>query len=301
MSVRRIAVALGLALGITYLALSGYMGHTLTTTAHKPFGKAPAAYGLPYEDVHFASRDDALRLSGWLIAPTDGEARFRPAIMVHGWTSHRESELGSRALEVAAHHAGRGRWVLMFDLRGWGQSEGSRFSLGPREAGDLGAAIDFLVERGLADDGVDLLGYSMGGATSLLVAADDERVRAVVNDSSYAELGPLLELEVPKASGLPPLFTPGAVYVASALTGADLYSVRPLTAVATLRQRRVPLMVIHGEADTLVPVAHGRRIAATYGPSADTLFVPGATHVRSYSVDPIRYLSRVDAFLEASS
>jgi hypothetical protein len=61
--------------------------------------------------------------------------------------------------------------------------------------------------------------------------------------------------------------------------------------------RSVPLLVIHGEGDTLVPVAHGQRIAATYGPGAHTPFVPGTEHVHAYAADPRRYLARVDAFV----
>jgi fermentation-respiration switch protein FrsA (DUF1100 family) len=54
--------------------------------------------------------------------------------------------------------------------------------------------------------------------------------------------------------------------------------------------------VIHGEADPLIPVGHGRRIAAAYGAGAETLFVPGAAHVGSYVTAPDAYLGRVLPF-----
>jgi hypothetical protein len=191
--------------------------------------------------------------------------------------------------------------VLLFDLRGSGQSGGDHFTLGAKEVWDMGGAIDFLAQRGLAANGVDVLGYSMGGATALLDAPDEPLVRAVVEDSAYALLGDLIEDQLPKASHLPTWFTPGTVLLARPLVGIDPYAIRPIDHVATLAAHGVPLLVIHGEADTTVPVDHGYRIAAAYdGPGVQTLFVPGAEHVRSYEVDPETYLQTLTRFLDGT-
>ena len=87
-------------------------------------------------------------------------------------------------------------------------------------------------------------------------------MRAVVEDSGYADLGEVLDVQVPKASGLPRWFTPGVVFMAWPLMGVNAYAIRPVDAVPTLAARGVPLLVIHGAGDTLVPVNHGRRLAA---------------------------------------
>jgi uncharacterized protein len=289
-----VIVAFAASAALVYAGISAYMGNTLTQTIRRGIDRSPDNYGLTYEDVSFPSRDDGLRLDGWLI---QAGAR-RPVIIVHGWNQNRQSEADARVLEIAAHLVRTGHPVLLFDLRGCGRSEGSRFSLGPKEVRDVGGAIDFMAARGLASDGVDVLGYSMGAAASLLVAPTEPRVRAVVEDSGYAELASILDQKVPEQSGLPGLFTPGTVLVGSLLTGANLYSVAPVAGVETLAQHGVPLLVIHGEADSLVPVAHGRRLAATYGPRSETYFVPGAEHVRAYETDPAKYLARVDSFFE---
>ena len=63
-----------------------------------------------------------------------------------------------------------------------------------------------------------------------------------------------------------------------------------------LAGRGVPLLVIHGEDDPLIPVRHGRRLAAAYGAGAETLFAPGAGHVRSYVTDPGTYVDRLVGF-----
>jgi pimeloyl-ACP methyl ester carboxylesterase len=286
---------------LAYAAVSARVGDALTTTDRRVFDHYPEQYGLTYEDVSFTSREDRLMLSGWLLVPAAGSQSERPVVMVHGWKKDRQSELDSRILEVAVHLVRSGRFVLVFDLRGWGHSEGDRFSMGPREARDVGGAIDFLGRRGLAADGVDLLGYSMGAAAVLLEAPTEPNVRAVVADSGYAELASLLNEQVPKYSGLPPLFTPGAVLAASFLTGVNWYTVRPVDGVATLAARGVPLLIIHGEADTLVPVSHARRLAAAYGQRAETFFVPGAEHVGAFKAATSAYLRRLDDFFHRAA
>jgi pimeloyl-ACP methyl ester carboxylesterase len=69
---------------------------------------------------------------------------------------------------------------LVFDFRGCGQSSGV-FGYGWDEQKDLAAAIEFLLSRPEArkDEGVFVVGHSLGGAVALYVAEGDRRVRGV--------------------------------------------------------------------------------------------------------------------------
>jgi pimeloyl-ACP methyl ester carboxylesterase len=291
-------VSLGIVL---YLVLSWHVADVLTTGDHHPVDHMPAELGLSYEDVVFRSRGDGVLLSGWLLRP-DGDTRaVRPVVIVHGWRRDRQSELEGRVLEVAASLTRSGHTVLLFDLRGWGRSEGERFSLGANETRDVGGAIEYLAGRGLAPDGVNLLGYSMGASTVLLTAPEDGRVRAVVEDSGYAELAPLLDQLVPRYSGLPSAFTPAVVLFGGLLTGADLRGVRPIDGMSQLAHRGTPLLSVHGEQDDLVPVAQARKLAAAYGQQAETWIVPGAEHVGAFEVETNRYLQRLDDFFHRAA
>lgn len=144
----------------------------------------------------------------------------------------------------------------------------------------------------------------MGGATALLTAAEDPRPAAVAVDSAYADLGELLAVQIPKQSGLPPVFTPGVILAVRLLYGADAGAVRPDRAVAQLGAR--PLLIVHGEADGLVPVDNARRLFAAAacpagGPcGAQIELFPGADHVKSYRSDPDRYLAIVLRFWQAA-
>ncbi len=287
---------------ILYLLICGYVALALTATARKPFTRSPEQYGLSYETVAFPSRVDHVPLEGWLLATApeaaDPAATRRPVVIVHGKGGDREDAADGKVLEIAAALVKAGHPVLLFDLRGSGRSGGAHFTLGAQEVRDVGGAIDFLQQRGLARDGVDLLGYSMGAATALMEAPHEPAVRAVVEDSSYADLGEIIADQFPKMSGLPGWFAPGVILMARPLLGVDAYSIRPADGAARLAEQHTPLLVIHGEADTLIPVIHGRRIAARYGPGVQTLFVSGAKHTAAYSVAPQTYLDKLLAFLD---
>jgi uncharacterized protein len=289
-----------LLLMLGYAAICGYMAFTLTEPERQPFLFFPEQYGLTYATVDFPSRVDAIPLDGWLLQPSEGVRQRRPVVVVHGKGADRTREAHNHVLQIAADLVRGGHAVLLFDLRGTGRSGGDHYTLGAKEVRDLGGAIDYLESRGLASRGVDLLGYSMGGATVLLDASDEPLVRAVAEDSAYADLGDLVDDQLPKASHLPGVFTPGTVFMARPLVGFDLYAIRPVDHVAALATRGVPLLVIHGEADNTIPVSHGRRIAAAYGRSVETMFVAGAEHVRSYESAPAAYLARLEAFFNAA-
>jgi fermentation-respiration switch protein FrsA (DUF1100 family) len=59
----------------------------------------------------------------------------------------------------------------------------------------------------------------------------------------------------------------------------------------------VPLLLIHGDADTTVPPADGRRLVALAGPSAEHWTVPGAGHGGAHRAAPVEWDDRVSAFV----
>ena len=82
---------------------------------------------------------------------------------------------------------------------------------------------------------------------------------------------------------------------ATRVLGADPRATEPSRVIGLLET--VPLLLIHGEADTTVPIADGRRLAALAGPSSEHWVVPGAGHSGSHAVAPDDYERRVTDFL----
>jgi fermentation-respiration switch protein FrsA (DUF1100 family) len=253
---------------------------------------SPADLGLNFEPVTFASSGDHVQLQGWYL-PALGT---RAIVMVHGvdgnrWdTFHHQDRLA--ALLV---HAGYD--VLTFDLRGNGESGGDRLGLGWLERQDVAGAVAYVRGRGIATGRIGLWGQSFGGATVLLSAPELPEVGAVVSDSAFADVRPLLEAEIQARTGLPPVFIPGLSFFTNVLYGIDLSVIPPERAVAGIAPR--PILFIHGTADPRIPVQHAYRLkAAARGPTDDLWVVPGAGHVLSYDLEPDAYATRLLNFYE---
>ena len=104
---------------------------------------------------------------------------------------------------------------------------------------------------------------------------------------------------VPAASRLP---GPASTFLASRLFDAatrtldgDPRATDPIKVIGLVDP--VPLLLIHGEADTTVPIADGRRLAAAAGPSTEHWVVPGAGHGRAHATATAEYEARVTTFL----
>jgi fermentation-respiration switch protein FrsA (DUF1100 family) len=124
-------------------------------------------------------------------------------------------------------------------------------------------------------------------------SAPRPRIVAVVADSVAPEL------EVPIASrlrGPAPEFLAARLFdgVARRL-GADPRATEPGRVIGLIEP--LPLLIIHGAADTTVPLADGQRLADLAGPSAEHWVIPAAEHSGGHRADPEAYERRVTRFL----
>jgi fermentation-respiration switch protein FrsA (DUF1100 family) len=248
-------------------------------------GPAPSERGWVYRDVSFAD-SAGLVLRGWWIPGT----RHQTVVMVHGWTSSRQEPM-SRAGYL---HAG-GYNLLLFDLRGHGASDGGYTTLGWAEPDDVRAAVRFA--RAQDAGPIALLGYSMGASAAVEAAAGDPDVRAVVEDSGFADAIDVVRWTFVRTTRLPadPFAYP-LLALSAADLGVDMARIRPVSAAAQLT---TPLLAIIGTADTMVPPAQGYAIFnAARGPK-QLLVVPGAGHVGGYARAPALYSRTVLDFLAA--
>lgn len=130
---------------------------------------------------------DSTQSAGWFLS------RGKPApvvILSHGYGSNR-SELLTLAFELwkAGYH------ILLYDMRGHGESPVKWSGLGTYEKDDLLSAIKFLKTKKtdggqeLIDGRVGLYGVDMGGYISLVASSQDPTVKAVAVDSVYPDMG----------------------------------------------------------------------------------------------------------------
>lgn len=251
------------------------------------------AQGLKIENVAFTSREDKLQLKGWFIpAP----ASQKTVIFVHGYGKNRLQE-DVPAIAIARELVAKGCNVLLFDLRNSGESQGELTSVGQFEKRDLLGAIDYIKSRGAQGKHIGLLGFSMGGATSVLAAAEAKEVEALVVDSSFADLSAYLKENLPVWSNLPDFpFTRMIMTLMPPVTGINPEEVSPLKAVS---QMKTPVYFIHGRADTTTPYKDSEQLyQAAASPDKELWLVDGAVHVKSYQIQPKEYIKRVTAFFD---
>lgn len=282
------------AVSLAYPAIAVYGAQRATRLRRRPVGIAPESIAGEWEAVSFPARGDGLALRGWWYP--NGGAR-RALVLLHG-RGHNRYDRNWQSDAIARALLRRGYAVLMFDLRGHGESPRSRLSYGVREAADALGALDFLRERGFADEAVAMLGSSYGAAAMLLALPKLTRIAGLVADSTYAELWPVVAAEIPRHS--PRLARlrpgPGMRLAARLLFRVDLSAARPIAAVGTAATP--PILFIHGAADGYVPPAHSERLrAAARHPASELWLVPDADHALTYAAAPDEWLERVTAFL----
>ena len=293
-----------------YTALSIYIATQLVYVPQKPLYATPASLGLQFKYVTFPSRIDQVQLKGWYIPgvlPNGNLTSQRTIIMVHGTRTNRTDKKAG-LLKLSGELARHGFAILAFDMRGAGESPPAPLSLGYFEQRDVLGAVDFLRSGPIPYPVLGRThiiggwGVSMGAATLMMAAAQAPAIRAVVSDSAYADIIPILEREVPKGGHLPSLFTPGTLFAAKVLYGIDFYAVRPEDIVASIAPR--PILFIHGAIDHYIPPSNMNILAAAARTVPDanvqTWSVPGADHAQSFNTEGAVYVDRVVAFYTAA-
>jgi dipeptidyl aminopeptidase/acylaminoacyl peptidase len=287
---RAVLAAVALLLAV-YLGISALAAHILTTP-RRSFdpSETPASFSLAYQDVRFPAREDGLMIAGWYIPY---RSSHRAVVLVHGKDSIRTREFRGDFVDLAAALHKSGFAVLMIDLRGHGQSDAARFGFGLRERRDVLGAVDWLKSQGFRPGSIGVLGVSMGAASSIGAAVEEPAIGALVEDSGYAAIYPIIQKEWEEVSRLPDFFLQPTLLIGRLLLGYDITTARPVEEIDDIAPR--PVMIIHGRADQLVPLDDAEQLRAA-NPGAELWVVPGAGHARAYNTDPRAYVERVAGF-----
>jgi pimeloyl-ACP methyl ester carboxylesterase len=274
----------------TILGISGYAASSLTKFERVPIGSNPADFGLEYVDVSFPSRD-GLTLRGWWLEGGDDNPII---VVVHGSGGNR-ADPAERMLGIAKDLVSYGYSVLMFDMRGHGESEGEYISAGYYEKNDLLGAIDYIRGRGI-ENKIGVLGFSMGAAVCLMAAPESDEIDAVVADSAYADIVSIIESEFAERSDLPKFFVPIILSMTRNIYDIDFTAIKPEEAV---KEISVPVFIIHGGQDEMIPVQHAYRLKeASQNPDSRLWIVPEAEHANSYLARPTEYKEQVISFFD---
>jgi len=202
----------------------------------------PKDLGLHYEEVSLVTEDN-ITLRGWFI-PQEQASTGKTIIALHGYPADKGNILPAIAFLSQRYN------LLLFDFRYLGESGGSHSTVGAEETRDLRSAIAYLRSRGVKEVGV--WGFSLGGAVALMTAPHTPEIKAVVSESSYAQL----DLMVPALYTIPVLRYPLGWLTAlwaRIFLGVDLKNVSPKDSARNLK---IPVLIVHSRGDHLISFQH---------------------------------------------
>jgi fermentation-respiration switch protein FrsA (DUF1100 family) len=216
--------------------------------------QTPAAVGLAYEEVFFTT-GDGLRLHGWFV-PGTGDVTW---VWFHGNggnIGHRVEELGRFRREMGINQ-------FIFDYRGYGRSEGT-----PSEEGtyqDARAALAYLHSRpDVAAGKIVYFGRSLGAAVAVELAASHPP-SGLVLVAAFSSMEDMAQLTFPC---LPVRFLVKGHY----------------DSLSRVRQVRSPLLVMHGDLDSTVPLSQGEKLFNAANAPKRFHLLTGAGHNDTYQV-----------------
>ncbi len=232
----------------------------------------PATWGFKYENIGFKSADGT-SLHGWFIPAKNPRARGT-VVFSHG-------NAGS-----VGHHLGFVMWlaeagfnVMMYDYRGFGKSAGSVDRRGI--VNDVKAAFAYVAKRRDVDTRrLVSYGHSLGGAKSVTALGESpvKGLRAVMIEGAFASYQTMARVIGGR--------------LGESLVTDDL---APKDFVGKLSP--VPLLVVHGTRDEIVPVSQGRQLFESARQPKTLFEVKDGHHGDSLARDQGAYRKRVLVWL----
>lgn len=221
-----------------------------------------------FREVELTSAD-GLRLWAW---HWPGRPEAVTLLVLHGNAGHRGHRLGWME---DLHGLGYG--VFMLDYRGYGGSAGS-----PTEEGlykDAEAAADWLKSQGKRR--LVYIGESLGCGVAVELATR-EPPAGLILQSGFSSAVDVARKAYP--------------YLPVRWLMKDRYE-----SIPKMSKISCPILVIHGERDSLIPVRLGRALYEAAREPKEWLAVPGAGHNDVPFAGGREYLSRIDTFLRKMS
>jgi fermentation-respiration switch protein FrsA (DUF1100 family) len=226
----------------------------------------PSDYGLKYEDVFFEAAD-GVKLHGWWV-PKAGA----PVLV---WFHGNAGNISHRLENIKLLHDLVGVQVFIFDYREYGRSQG-RIS---REGTflDANAAYGYVTEtRKVPAEDIVLFGRSLGTALATDIAVKHP-CGALILEAAFTNSSDMAKMLAPF------LF--------------DWRPKVPYDNLGKIGKIKVPVLIIHGDHDEIIPVEMGRRVFVAANSPKDLYIIPGAHHNDTYVVGGKDYFGRLKSFI----
>lgn len=277
---KRFLILTGIVAIIYLLAcISIWLGQNrLVFVPTKKIQTTPADLGLSYQEVWIpVSPDQPERLHGWWIPATSPKTGV--LLYLHGNGENIGANV-ERAMEF--HHLGLD--VLLFDYRGYGQSEG-KFPTETQVYQDAQAAWDYLVQQqDIPPQNIIVYGQSLGGAIAIDLAVKNPSIQGLILESTFTSMRDMVDHQ-----GIYGLFP------------ADLLLTQKFNSKSKVPALKMPILLIHGTDDPVVPAYMSQVLFDTITGSKQIFLVPDADHDNVATVAGKEYQQRIRHFLQLKS
>ena len=289
--------AIGISIALVFVGLALSIVNTLIHPQRKEhfIPLSPFDLDLPAEEVRFPSLHGTHLVRGIYIARQDATT----TILI----SPDYRRTFADVLGICKHLWAAGHNILAFEYYGHGTAGGTMVTLGYREINDFLGAVSYAKQRA-PEARIGALGYSMGGAISIMGSACTPEVLAVVADSAFAAQWNAVEMAVRRSLRLSPNRFTRAMKVLRQITdlmlvwraGYHFHQVEPRRDIGRLAPR--PVLLIHGLDDTVVHPNDAVQLYEAAGKPRAIWQIAGTEHIKAYVTDPVMYTTRVTAFFD---
>lgn len=213
-------------------------------------------------------------------------------LLLHGYTGWKEE-----MYPLACVYAQRGYNAMVPDMRCSGSSEGDFIGMGWTDRLDNLLWLQEILDRD-PEAQIVIHGQSMGGACALMMSGEElpQQVKAIISDCAYTDAYSMFAKQMKDWFGLPSFPILDSMNLVLQLRGG--YDLKEASALNSVKNAYLPILIIHGEEDDMVPVSMAYELYEAVPTEKELLIIPGAGHAQAVDKDPELYYETVFDFLE---
>lgn len=233
----------------------------------------PDVYGIEYDDVTFRT-EDGLNLNGWFVPgkKSSPDADLHTLLWFHGNAGNINRRLDNIKMIYDRVPVN----VFIIDYRQYGKSEGKVSEQGTYI--DARAALAYLHSRKeINQEKIIFFGRSLGSAVAVELALKEKCCALILETpfTSIEEMGKMLYPFLP----------------------VSLLLKTRYDSLSKIGDIKVPILVMHGDQDKLVPIEHGRELYEAANEPKEFYTIPGAGHNDTHIVGGEEYFDVIRKFV----
>lgn len=231
---------------------------------------------------------DSIKISGLLLTRPQAKKNI---LVCHGYRMAKE-RMHRFALMFPNDN------ILLFDYRAHGESKGEHSSIGYYEKNDVIAALQFLKNNEETENFPIIgIGVSMGAVTLLCAAVESNLCDVIILDAPFARLDEQVHRMLTHRYKLPHF--PFSIVGRKFLERLRNFNLTEVDSIASARQLKIPVLMIHSEDDETVPIENAHRIYQEITAPKELWVVSGSGHARIFTDKPHEYRERINIFLNS--